>query len=58
MTKARILDPSFVYVPSGSTDIRKTFARIRREQRRQSEAETHRVTAPVPMLPFRKATPK
>ena len=29
-----ILDPSFRYVPSVSTDLRKTFARIRREQRK------------------------
>ncbi|HSS69062.1 MAG TPA: hypothetical protein VLQ46_00220 [Casimicrobiaceae bacterium] len=28
-----ILDPSFRYTPSVQTDIRKTFARIRREQR-------------------------
>ena len=27
-----ILDPSFRYVPSHATDIRKTFERIRREQ--------------------------
>ena len=26
-----ILDPSFRYVPSAQTDIRKTFARVRRE---------------------------
>lgn len=26
-----ILDPGFRYVPSGSTDIRKTFARVRRD---------------------------
>jgi len=31
-----ILDPSFRYVKSTDTDIRKTFARIRREQREQS----------------------
>ena len=39
-----ILDPSFHYVPSTSTDLRKTFARIRREQRKwnqiQAAAET------------------
>jgi hypothetical protein len=29
-----ILDQSFRYTPSIETDIRKTFARIRREQRR------------------------
>lgn len=36
-----ILDPSFKYVPAAATDIRKTFARVRREQqkaRRESEA--------------------
>lgn len=27
-----ILDPSFRYVPSMRTDLRKTFARVRREQ--------------------------
>ena len=29
-----ILDPSFRYVPSGSTDLRKTFSRVRREMQR------------------------
>jgi hypothetical protein len=29
-----ILDPSFRYVPSASTDVRKTFARIRREMQK------------------------
>lgn len=28
-----LLDPTFRYVPSGQTDTRKTFARIRREAR-------------------------
>ena len=28
-----ILDPTFRYTPSVATDIRRTFARIRREQR-------------------------
>jgi hypothetical protein len=32
-----ILDRSFRYVPSASTDVRKTFARARREQRRAGE---------------------
>jgi len=31
-----ILDPSFRYTKSIDTDIRKTFARIRREQQRQA----------------------
>ena len=30
-----LLDPTFKYVPSIETDIRKTFARVRRETRRQ-----------------------
>jgi hypothetical protein len=30
-----IFDPSFRYTNSVETDLRKTFARIRREQRRQ-----------------------
>ncbi len=31
-----ILDPSFRYTKSIDTDIRKTFARIRREQQKQA----------------------
>jgi hypothetical protein len=30
-----ILDPTFRYTPSAQTDVRKTFARIRRELRAQ-----------------------
>ena len=30
-----ILDPTFQYTPSAETDVRKTFARIRRELRAQ-----------------------
>lgn len=33
-----ILDPRFKYVNSVATDVRKTFARIRREQERQRAA--------------------
>ncbi len=36
-----ILDPSFRYTNSAQTDLRKTFARIRREQRQQSKAQAH-----------------
>jgi hypothetical protein len=39
-----ILDPSFRYVASHSTDLRKTFARIKREMRGQEP----RVTPPLP----------
>lgn len=30
-----ILDPTFRYTPSTHTDLSKTFARVRREQRKQ-----------------------
>lgn len=33
----RITDPTFRYVPAVETDLRKTFARIRREQREAEE---------------------
>ncbi|HUH95433.1 MAG TPA: hypothetical protein VL742_20110 [Casimicrobiaceae bacterium] len=34
-----ILDPTFRYTKSIDTDIRKTFARIRREQQRQARVQ-------------------
>ncbi len=34
-----VLDPTFRYTPAVQTDLRKTFARIRRELREQAEAE-------------------
>jgi len=36
-----ILDPEFRYTPSVETDLRKTFARVRREQRRKQDAYAH-----------------
>lgn len=33
-----ILDRSFHYVPAASTDIRRTFARVRREQKAREAA--------------------
>jgi hypothetical protein len=49
-----ILDSSFSYTPSDQTDVRKTFAKIRREQlaqigREEEDAQTHRA-APVTEL--------
>ena len=35
-----ILDPTFQYTPSTSTDLRKTFARVRREMRKRERADT------------------
>ena len=45
-----LLDPTFKYVPSAETDIRKTFARVRRE--------THQLegSAPMPLEGSRKIT--
>lgn len=34
-----VLDRSFRYVPSVETDLRKTFARVRREQKERAEAQ-------------------
>jgi hypothetical protein len=48
-----ILDPSFRYTKSVETDLRKTFARVRREQRKQQQ-EQSTVSAEVmrKVLPF------
>jgi len=35
-----ILDRSFRYTPAAATDVRKTFARIRREQAERDKAQT------------------
>jgi hypothetical protein len=37
-----ILDPTFRYTSSANTDLRKTFARIRRESRRQAQSPAGR----------------
>jgi len=41
-----ILDPSFRYTPSVSTDLKKTFARIRRMER-ESQAQVEAQAGPV-----------
>ncbi len=38
-----ILDPTFVYVPSASTDIRRTFARVRQELAEEKKQQTDAV---------------
>ena len=48
-----ILDPSFRYTKSVETDLRKTFARIRRERRKQQEQQSAaRVELMRKVLPF------
>lgn len=42
-----ILDPSFKYVPAAATDIRKTFARVRREQAAAKRKEETQFRSPV-----------
>jgi hypothetical protein len=42
-----ILDPTFRYTSSASTDLRKTFARIRRERAKAAEAEKAKAVTPI-----------
>ena len=48
-----ILDPSFRYTKSVETDLRKTFARIRREQKKlEQQQSATRVESMRKVLPF------
>ncbi len=50
-----ILDPTFRYVPSASTDVRRTFARIRREMQKSgmsSPSNSRAVVDPSRVLMF------
>jgi hypothetical protein len=38
-----LLDPAFKYVPAAETDLRRTFARIRREQKAIAEEKQAKV---------------
>jgi hypothetical protein len=50
-----ILDRSFRYTPSAHTDLRKTFARVRREQRvHDHEAAAAAEEAKVKVAPLRR----
>lgn len=50
-----ILDPSFKYVPASKTDIRKTFARIKREQKLAREQEDQDKAAIKSIFAIRRA---
>ena len=54
-----ILDPTFRYTPSVQTDLRKTFARIRREQRSadRGSANEDSLSNVLPILQRRQAAP-
>lgn len=51
-----ILDSSFRYTPSTQTDLKKTFARLRREQKAADAARVKAILGPV--TPIAAATPK
>jgi hypothetical protein len=42
-----ILDPSFRYTASFNTNLHKTFARIRRDQRQEAERAVHATIGPI-----------
>lgn len=50
-----ILDPTFHYVPAAQTDLRKTFARVRREQQAAAKAAQVAATNVKPIRRERKA---
>jgi hypothetical protein len=45
-----LLDPTFRYVPSSQTDIRKTFARVRREMRQRDRSTADPDATPRPRV--------
>jgi len=49
-----LLDPSFRYTKSIDTDVRKTFARIRREQQKQARSHAGEGTGLVLPIGHRK----
>ena len=56
-----ITDPTFRYFSSANTDLKRTFARVRREQRRQQmekEAQQQELRAVTSIGPYiKKGTP-
>jgi hypothetical protein len=49
-----ILDPTFRYTPSVQTDVRKTFARIRREMRAQNAKQEIEGEIKATVLPLQR----
>ncbi len=52
-----ILDPSFRYTPSTATDVRKTFARVRREMQRAQAQAARRDSDAARVVPLQRAQP-
>lgn len=50
-----ILDPSFRYTPSTATDVRKTFARVRREMQRAQAQAARRDPEVARVVPLQRA---
>lgn len=46
-----ILDPTFRYVPAAEQDLKKTFARVRREQEKEREAAKAATSNVAPINP-------
>lgn len=49
-----ILDPKFQYVPAAATDIRKTFARVRRQQAAEKARAVAVADSSAKVKPLRK----
>jgi len=50
-----ILDPTFHYVPSAQTDLRKTFSRVRRELAKAKSQSAREIGAPGRVLVLSRA---
>jgi hypothetical protein len=50
-----ILDPSFKYVPSTATDVRKTFARVRRDMQKAQVQAARREADASRVVPLQRA---
>jgi len=46
-----ILDPSFRYTASFNTDLRRTFARVRRDYRQEAERAMRAAMGPIAKVP-------
>jgi hypothetical protein len=50
-----ILDPKFRYIPAAATDLKKTFARVRRELEARKKAEEQAAKSVTPISSRRKS---
>lgn len=45
-----LLDPTFKYVPSGSTDLKETFRRVRERQEKEAKEKAEKVQEIKPRI--------